>query len=82
MYPDMIKAAKEEQNMAAQRSFAHANAVESIHASLYRKALDNMDGLEDTDYHVCSVCGYTCAVDAPESCPVCGSAKAAFVKVG
>ncbi|MFZ2446642.1 MAG: rubrerythrin family protein [Syntrophobacteraceae bacterium] len=81
MYPDMIKAAKEEQNTAAQRSFAYANAVESIHATLYRKALENMDGIEETDYHVCSVCGYTCAHDAPGSCPVCGSAKTAFFKV-
>ncbi len=81
MYPEMIKAAKEEAHQAAYRSFSYANAVEAVHASLYRNALQKMEGMEDADYYVCSVCGHTCANEAPGTCPVCGSGSKAFFKV-
>jgi len=81
MYPDMIEKAQEEENKAAERSFTYANEVEKVHADLYQKALDNMDGLEETDYFVCSVCGYTCEKEAPEKCPVCGAKAKAFFQV-
>jgi rubrerythrin len=81
MYPAMIEAAKEEGNKAAERSFVYANEVEQVHATLYQKALDNLDSLETVDYHVCSVCGYTCENEPPDKCPVCGSAAKAFFKV-
>ena len=81
MYPAMIEAAKEEGNKAAERSFTYANDVEKIHAGLYQKALDNMDSLDPVDYQVCSVCGYTCEGEAPETCPVCGANSKAFFKV-
>jgi rubrerythrin len=29
--------------------------------------------------HVCSTCGFTVEGDAPDTCPVCGAAKAKFV---
>lgn len=81
MYPDMIKAAIEEGNKAAERSFSYANEVEQIHAGLYQKALDNLDSPEDVDYYVCSVCGNTVENEVPETCPVCGAKAAAFSKV-
>lgn len=81
MYPAMIEEAKDEGNKAAVRSFNYANKVEKVHASLYQKALDNLDTLEEVDYYVCSVCGYTCEGEPPESCPVCNSKAKAFFKV-
>ena len=81
MYPGMIELAKEEGNKSAERSFAYANEVEQIHADLYQKALDNLDNLEEVDYHVCSVCGYTCEKEPPDKCPVCGARPKAFFKV-
>ena len=81
MYPAMIEAAKAEKNKAAQRSFSYANEVEKVHASLYQKVLDNLEALEDADYYVCSVCGYTCEEKPPDRCPVCGSGSKAFLKV-
>jgi rubrerythrin len=81
MYPGMIDAAKAEGNASALKSFSNANAVEAIHASLYRQALENMDNLTEADYYVCSVCGYTCSKEAPSECPVCGSGAKAFSKV-
>jgi len=81
MYPPMIEAAKEEGNKAAQRSFEYANAVEEIHASLYKKAMDNIDSQEDTNYYVCPVCGFTCENEPPEKCPVCKAQGKAFIKI-
>ena len=81
MYPSMIKEAKEENNKAATRSFTYANKVEQVHASLYEKALDNLESPGQTDYYVCSVCGYTCENEPPDKCPVCGSKSKAFSKV-
>ena len=81
MYPDMIAAAREEGHKAAERSFAFANEVEQIHADLYQNMLDNLDDRKDTDYYVCSVCGYTCEDEAPDACPVCGAKANAFKKV-
>ena len=82
MYPGMIETAREEGNKAAERSFNYANAVEKVHADLYKDALDNLDRSEDVDcYYVCSVCGFTCETDPPEKCPVCGALPKAFLKV-
>jgi rubrerythrin len=81
MYPEMIQVAQEESNKAAERSFTYANEVEKVHASLYQKALDNLDSQEDSDYYVCSVCGYTCENEPPDTCPVCSAKAKAFMKV-
>jgi len=82
MYPPMIEAAKAEGNKAAERSFEFANEVEKIHADLYQKALDNLDSPEDVEcYYVCVVCGYTCANEAPETCPICKANIKAFSRV-
>lgn len=81
MYPEMIADAKEEGNKTAERSFAYANEVEQVHAKLYQNAMDNLDSLEEVDYHVCSVCGMTVEGEAPDNCPVCGAPASAFFKV-
>lgn len=80
MYPAMIEAAKQEGEKAAERSFSYAYEVEKIHAALYKKALDNLANLKETDYYVCQVCGFTCEDSAPEKCPVCGANHRAFIK--
>ncbi len=82
MYPAMIDDAKEEGNKPAERTFTYANEVEKVHATLYQKALDNLDALEEKDYYVCSVCGYTCENEPPDKCPVCGANSSAFFKTG
>lgn len=82
MYPAMVDTAKEEGNKAAERSFTYANAVEEVHAGLYKKALESLDNPSDVDcYYVCSVCGYTCENEPPETCPVCGAKPKAFNRV-
>lgn len=81
MYPEMIAQAKAEGNKAAERSFSYAMAVEKVHADLYAKALDNLKDQREVDYHVCSVCGYTCEDAPPDQCPVCGAKPKAFMKI-
>ena len=81
MYPAMIEAANAEKEKAAVRSFSFANEVEKVHAALYEKALSKLEELEETDYYVCSVCGYTCEGSPPDTCPVCQAKSKAFFKV-
>ncbi|MDD2390112.1 MAG: rubrerythrin family protein [Desulfobacterales bacterium] len=81
MYPEMIETAKAEGHKAAERSFTYANEVEKVHAQLYQNALDNLDSPTVADYYVCSVCGYTCENEPPDSCPVCKAKAKAFFKV-
>ena len=81
MYPRMMEEAKAEGNDPAYISFANANAVEEIHAGLYQKALDNLGKNEETDYHVCQVCGNTVEGEPPEKCPICGAPKKMFKKI-
>lgn len=81
MYPQMISEAEEEGNKGALRSFNYANAVEKIHADLYKKALSDLGSNEETDYHVCGICGYTAEGDAPNKCPVCGANSSSFTKI-
>ena len=81
MYPEMIKDADAEGHKAAHKSFEYANAVEKIHADLYQKALDSLGSNEETEYHVCDVCGNTVEGEPPEKCPICGAGRKAFKKV-
>ena len=81
MYPEMVKIAEAEGDKNAVRSFTYANEVEKIHAALYQKALDNLSNQEMVDYYVCSVCGYTCENEPPDTCPVCKAKAKAFAKV-
>lgn len=82
MYPKMIEEAQAEGDKQAERAFRYANEVEKIHASLYEKALADPTGLKQTEYYICSVCGYTCEDHAPDKCPVCQAAAKAFFSVG
>ncbi len=83
MYPEYLKAAKREGNKLAAWSFDLANQVEQVHANLYAKAIEalkGMEGLVETDYYVCSVCGNTVEGKPPEKCPICGAPKSKFNK--
>jgi rubrerythrin len=81
MYPTMIEDARAESIQGALKSFEYANAVEKVHADLYKKALDSLGRNGNVEYHVCQVCGYTAEGEAPDECPVCKSKKQAFRKI-
>ncbi len=81
MYPQMIEDAKSEGNKKAEITFKYANAVEKIHAELYKEALENLGNNPEVDYYVCHVCGNTVEGEPPDKCPICGSLKKMFKKV-
>lgn len=81
MYPQMIEEAKQEGFDQAVRSFSFANAVEKVHAALYRNALDNLGKNPSVEYYVCKVCGNTIEGEPHGPCPVCQAGPVAFFKV-
>ena len=82
MYPEMIEGAKADGNKEALQSFTYANAVEKIHAKLYGDALEGLGKeTENYPYYVCPVCGFTAEVDAPSTCPICGTPGRLFKKI-
>jgi len=81
MYPRMIEDAKSEGNKRAEISFNYANAVEKIHAELYKKALNSLGDNVEVDYYVCPVCGNTVEGKPPDKCPICGSLKKMFRRI-
>lgn len=84
MYPMMIKEAEKEGNEAAKITFNGANAVEKIHANLYKKALESVKSekdMEEKEIYVCQVCGCTIEGKAPDVCPICKSKKEKFKKI-
>ena len=83
-YPEFIAEAEKEDAPQALTSFKYANAVEEIHHGLYAEALEKVNSGQDlpaADVYVCGICGYTIAGEAPDKCPVCGSAKKVFHQV-
>lgn len=77
-YPKLIKDATDENSEGALRAFSNARDVESRHAELYKKAMNDMLADRETRYYVCQVCGYVSEDDPPGNCPVCGAVKAKF----
>ena len=81
MYPAFIGEAESDGSQQALISFQSANAVEKVHASLYKKALENLDSQGDVSYFVCGICGHTVQGSAPDTCPVCQASKAQFKEI-
>jgi rubrerythrin len=84
MYPKFIAEAEKEGDKQAVTTFTYANAVEEIHHNLYAEALEKVKTGKDVpagDIHICGVCGYTVWGEAPDKCPVCGSAKKVFRRI-
>lgn len=79
MYPEFLKAAQEEGNQAAVRTFTLALKAEEVHAGLYKEALDNLDQAEEVFYYLCPVCG-NIEKAVPEKCFICGAPGTKFVK--
>lgn len=80
-YPKLIKDASAEGNKSVLKAFSQARDVESLHAELYKKALNDMVSERETEYYVCQVCGYISEDEAPEKCPICGAVKDKFKSV-
>ena len=81
IYPPLIKEAMDFNRADVAGSFSRAKDVEDRHAKLYKDALAAMVSDEETDYHVCQVCGYVFEGELPDECPVCRATKVNFKKI-
>jgi len=81
-YPAFVKEAFELKREDVAWSFSRSRDVEERHAKLYKDALEAMLQEQDTEYHVCQVCGYIFDGELPEQCPVCRTKRENFKKVG
>jgi len=79
MYPEFLKAAEEEGNKDAIRTFTYAMEAEKVHAKLYKEALENIDETEEVFYYLCPVCG-NIEKSVPEKCSICGAPGSKFIK--
>ena len=83
MYPVYDAVAKHQDEKNAIRSIHYAIEAEKIHSAMYAKARQTVQQDKDIavgDIWICPICGYTVQDDAPETCPVCGTAKKKFIK--
>ncbi len=80
-YPKLIKDASDEEEKGALKAFSQARDVESRHAELYKKAMNDMLANRQAEYYVCQVCGYINEDKAPEKCPICGAVPGKFKRV-
>ena len=80
-YPKLIKEATDAGKESVANAFSRARDVESGHADLYKKAMNDMLAERETDYYVCQVCGYVAEDAPPDKCPICGAVKAKFKEI-
>lgn len=80
-YPKLIRDASDEEESGVLRAFSQARDVESRHAELYKKAMNDMLSDREAVYYVCQVCGYVSEEKAPDNCPVCGAVKSKFKRI-
>jgi rubrerythrin len=85
MYPDFLKAAKDENVNLALISFNYAYQTEKKHAELYKNALAELSaGNENklaSTYFVCSTCGNTYETEAPARCGISMTPKERFITI-
>jgi rubrerythrin len=77
-YPKLIKDATQDGAKTVEEAFSQSRDVESRHAELYKKAMNDMLSDRQTAYYVCQVCGYVSEDEAPDNCPICGAVKVKF----
>jgi rubrerythrin len=80
-YPEFIQQAAEDGDKAAEITFTQARDVEEFHAKLYKRALDLTMEEQESNYNVCTICGYVVDGPAPDNCPVCNAPKNKFIEV-
>lgn len=80
-YPDMVRDAEAAGETAIAQCFRALVKVEEGHAEIFARALkDPFSIKEDTEYYVCSVCGYL-SEGSCDKCPACGVGTDKFKKV-
>ncbi len=84
MYPAFIKGAEGEKKSEAITAFTYAMKAEEVHAGLYKRALDAVQGKRDLvvgKVSVCTICGNIVFGEPPEKCPICSAFKKKFQEI-
>jgi rubrerythrin len=84
MYPPMVALA-EADGHKAKTMFKFAVDAEAVHARIYQQALEAVQkgtDLAESEFYLCTVCGYIELGTPPERCPICGALKKVFTLVG
>jgi rubrerythrin len=82
MYPPMVEQAEAEGHRG-KNMLKWANAVEKVHADLYKQAIEALQAGKDLsamEIYFCPVCGHLELGSPPEKCPICGALGAKFQK--
>ncbi|MDD5226143.1 MAG: ferritin family protein [Candidatus Omnitrophica bacterium] len=83
MYPEFLAKADKDKITNAADAFEDAGKAETVHASLYKKALGDLKAWKGKNkkFSVCLFCGNVVEKLNFESCPICGESKKQFVGV-
>ena len=82
MYPAYMAVAELQDEKDAIRSMGFAIAAERIHADMFQRAKQSVDGGSDMQLgqvQICTVCGHTIEGDKPHMCPVCGAKQEKYM---
>ncbi|OGX10934.1 MAG: hypothetical protein A2351_01095 [Omnitrophica bacterium RIFOXYB12_FULL_50_7] len=81
MYPEFLAKADKDNIKEASDSFEDAGKAEAVHASLYKKALENLATwkVRNQIFNVCSFCGNVVERINFQECPICGKSKGLYV---
>jgi rubrerythrin len=81
MYPAFLAVAKFQDEARAVKSMERALAAERVHAEMYTRAKEAVDGGADMELgpvQICDHCGWTVEGEAPERCPLCNVGRDRF----
>ena len=84
MYPEFIKHAESEKKSEAIIAFTYAMKAEEVHAGLYKRALDAVQGKRDMvvgTVSICTICGNIMFGEPPDKCPICSAFKKKFQEI-
>ncbi len=83
MYPEFLAKAEKDQIKDAVDAFEDAGAAEAVHASLYKKAMENLPEWKGKNkkFYVCTFCGNVVEKIDFKVCPLCGKGKELYVFV-
>lgn len=85
MYPGFIATAKTEGGQTeADIAFTYAMKAEEVHAGLYKKALEAVQGKRDltvAKVFLCPICGNIFLDVVPDQCPICKAFKKKFKEI-
>ena len=83
MYPEFLAKADKDNLKEAGDAFEDAGKAEAVHASLYKKALENLPEWKGKGqkFYVCTFCGNVAEKIDFKVCPLCGRSKEMYISV-